>query len=262
MSYPSTTRGRKRLGHGLAWFLSSSLLSTLLSTTPLVQAQAPVGSRRMGYAVLDDTLYIQGGFDTVASSQFVALDLSTSWPTSAAAWTRLKDGQATTHLALAPMSSSVSGAGAKGGLLSVGGLGSNPFFSSFDVNSGSWQTLPTVKAPYTYLEGHAAVTDPNTGLVYIVGGYGNSTFNMLSVYDPKSKVTVSASSATAATSLTDVGAVWLNSRNTILTFGGSRAPPASTQGLGSGELNEYDPASKTWNTMVRLFGLMLCCDAI
>ncbi|KAG0221198.1 hypothetical protein BGX31_010104 [Mortierella sp. GBA43] len=72
---------------------------------------------------------------------------------------------------------------------------------------------------------------------------------MLSVYDPKSKVTVSASSATAATSLTDVGAVWLNSRNTILTFGGSRAPPASTQGLGSGELNEYDPASKTWNTM-------------
>ncbi|KAF9346862.1 hypothetical protein BGX34_003557 [Mortierella sp. NVP85] len=128
-------------------------------------------------------------------------------------------------------------------------MGANPFFSSYDVGTESWQMLSTVKAPYTYLEGHSAVSDPHTGLVYIVGGYGNSTYNLLSVYDPKTKALVSQASATAATSLTDIGAVWLNSRNTILTFGGTRATPAVPQGLGSAELNEYDPSSKTWSTM-------------
>jgi N-acetylneuraminic acid mutarotase len=203
----------------------------------------------MGYTMMDNVLYIQGGFDTVTSSQFVSLDLSSSWSTSSPAWKKLQDGQATTHLAVVPISSASNG-GAKGSLLSIGGMGANPFFSSYDVSTESWQMLATVKAPYTYLEGHSAVSDPHTGLVYIVGGYGNSTYNLLSVYDPKTKAMVSQASATAATSLTDIGAVWLNSRNTILTFGGTRATPATPQGLG--DLNEYDPSSKTWSTMVSL----------
>ncbi|KAF9366773.1 hypothetical protein BGX34_007547 [Mortierella sp. NVP85] len=61
---------------------------------------------------------------------------------------------------------------------------------------------------------------------------------------------VSQQSATAAASLTDVAAVWSTLRNTVLTFGGSRAPPAVRAGLDMKTLREYDPATKTWKTMV------------
>jgi len=217
-----------------------------------VDAQAIVGSRRMGFTVLNDALYIEGGFDVNPSDQFIALDLSTSWTATSPAWSVLKDGQSTSHLALASISAASNG-GAKGSILAIGGMG-NPqlpaFFSSYDVNSAQWTNQTSIKAPYNYLEGQAAVSDPNTGLIYIIGGYGNNTFNQLSVYDPKAKSMVSQSAASAVTSLTDVGAVWCSSRNSILTFGGSKAPPAGTNGLGSSDLNEYDIQSKQWKTMV------------
>ncbi|KAG0286990.1 hypothetical protein BGZ98_004843, partial [Dissophora globulifera] len=210
---------------------------------------APIGSRRVGFTTLNDALYIEGGFDTDTSSQFFSIDLSTSWPTSSPAWSTLKNGQSAAHLALAPISAASNG-GSKGSLLTIGGMGNVAFFGSYDIGGKAWSNLTTVKPPYTYLEGQAAASDPNTGLVYIIGGFGNNTFNQLSVFDPKTRSTVSQASATAATSLTDVGAVWVSSRNTVLTFGGSRAPPADTVGLGTSDLNEYDPSSKSWKTMV------------
>ncbi|GJJ75361.1 hypothetical protein EMPS_07719 [Entomortierella parvispora] len=237
--------------------LASSLLAlgvfalTFSSSENVVDAQAVVGVRRTGFTVLNDALYIQGGFDVSTSNQFISLDLSTSWTSDSPAWSVLKDGQSTSHLALASISAASNG-GAKGSILAVGGMG-NPqlpaFFSSYDVNAAQWTNLTSVKSPYNYLEGHAMVTDPNTGLIYIIGGYGSNTFNQLSVYDPKAKSMVSQNAATAATSLTDVGAVYCSSRNSILTFGGSRAPPAGTNGLGSSDLNEYDIQSKQWKTM-------------
>ncbi|KAF8928249.1 hypothetical protein BGZ58_009792 [Dissophora ornata] len=208
----------------------------------------PTSTRRTGFAQLNDALYIEGGFDSDTTTQFVSLDLSTSWSSSTPAWSILPGGQSAAHLALAPISSTANG-GAKGSLMAIGGMGAPSFFSFYDVSAGSWSNMTTVKPPYTYLEGQAAVSDPNTGLVYIVGGYGNNTYNQLSVYDPNARSMVSQAAATAATSLTDVGAVWVSSRNTVLTFGGSRAPPANTSGLGTGDLNEYDPSTKTWKVM-------------
>ncbi|KAI1317414.1 hypothetical protein EDD11_008478 [Mortierella claussenii] len=202
----------------------------------------------MGFATINDALFIQGGFDVAASSQFVSLDLSTSWSSTSPAWKNRKDGQSTSHLALAPISAASNG-GSQGSLLAIGGMGNVAFFNSYDIASDTWSTLSSVKPPYPTMEGHAAVSDPNTGLVYMVGGYGNNTFNSLSVYDPKSKSMVSQQSASAANSLTDVGAVWVNGRNSVVTFGGSRAPPAGTSGLGGGDLNEYDTASKSWKIM-------------
>ncbi|KAF9957765.1 hypothetical protein BGZ72_001431 [Mortierella alpina] len=93
----------------------------------------------------------------------------------------------------------------------------------------------------------------------MIGGNSTNAFNQLSVYDPKSQSMVSQHSATAATSLTDVGAVWSTTRNTILTFGGSRAPPAETKGLGGADLDEYDPASKTWKTMFGMLHIQGLC---
>ncbi|KAF9576160.1 hypothetical protein EC968_010283 [Mortierella alpina] len=222
----------------------------LNSIAPAVDAQAPVGSRRMGFTQLNSMLYIQGGFDTSTTGQFVSLDLSKSWTVSAPAWTTLKDGQSTSHLALASVSAAASGGRSTAGtIIAMGGINNPPFFNSYELSSGTWNNIAGLKPPYATLEGHAAVTDPNTGLVYMIGGNSTNAFNQISVYDPKSQAMVSQHSATAATSLTDVGAVWSTARNSILMFGGSRAPPADTKGLGGADLNEYDPTSKTWKTM-------------
>ncbi|KAG0249994.1 hypothetical protein BG011_008735 [Mortierella polycephala] len=246
---PATTpHSSKRL-----LFLSATLALAAVFT-PLSHAQeAPVGNRRMGYAQLNDVLYVQGGFDSDTLSHLFSLDLSTSWSVPSVPWTKLRDGQSTSHLALVPVDAASNG-GSQGSLLAIGGMG-NPtlpaFFSQFDVGAGSWSNLTSVKSPYPHLEGHAAVSDPNTGLVYLVGGSGdNDAYNLLTVYDPRSRSMVSHQPATAANSITDAAAVWSSVRNTILTFGGTRAPPATVQGMGGdGVLSEYDPSTKEWKTM-------------
>ncbi|KAK3839625.1 MAG: hypothetical protein J3R72DRAFT_178066 [Linnemannia gamsii] len=238
-------------------FLLSACALLLSTTTTNAQKGFPIGTRRVGFATLDDVLYIQGGFDSETSAQFVSLDLSSSWPTSTPAWTILKDGQYTSHLTLAPISAGTNG-GSKGSILSIGGMptpgGGVPIFlTMYDINSAAWTPLNGVKSQYPALEGHAAISDPNTGLIYLLGGYNGTTaanfiYNSLTVFDPKSRMMVSQQSGTAANSLTDVGAVWLPGRNTILTFGGSRAPPAGTNAVGN-DVMEYDVASKTWKKM-------------
>ncbi|KAF9094243.1 Leucine-zipper-like transcriptional regulator 1 [Mortierella sp. AD031] len=252
----SKPRKQQQQHHRLATaiLLSASTLLFLLTlpTTTHAQKGYPVGSRRVGYTTFNDVLYIQGGYDTDPSSQFASLDLSTSWDASAPAWTLRKNGQATSHLALVPVSAGSNG-GSKGSILAIGGMptGAGPIFlTMYDIDSASWTNgLNNVKAQFPTIEGHAAVSDPNTGLVYIIGGYnGNSSYNALTVYDPKSRMIVSQSAGTASTSLTDVAAVWSTERNSILSFGGSRAPPAASNAV-SNDLMEYDVTSKSWKTV-------------
>ncbi|KAG0328001.1 hypothetical protein BG000_000689, partial [Podila horticola] len=228
--------------------LSTSYALASLTCLSLAAAQSPVGLRRMGYTQVDDKLFIQGGFFDTYSSQFFSLDLSTSWPDSSPAWTKLRDGQSTAHLAL-----TASSGGAMGSVLSIGGMEAPMFFTAYDVAANTWSNITGVaRNPYRGLEGHASVTDPSSGLVYIVGGYmnGTNTYNSLSVYSPGTKTMVSQQAAASlATSLTDVGAVWSTKRNTLLTFGGSLANPNSPAAVPPGVVNEYDPNSKTWNVM-------------
>ncbi|KAF9375424.1 hypothetical protein CPC16_000738 [Podila verticillata] len=224
---------------------------TLFACLSLTNAQSPASVRRMGYTQVDDKLFIQGGFDTSSSSQFFFLDLSTSWPDLSPAWTKLRDGQSTAHLALTTVSSAYGG-GSKGSIIATGGMEAPTFFSAYDIAGNSWSNLTSVtKIPYTELEGHAAVTDPNTGLVYIIGGYMNGTniYNTLAVYNAGTKSMVSQQTATLATSLIDVSAVWSTKRSTILTFGGSRANPSSPSAVTPATVNEYDPNTKSWSVM-------------
>ncbi|KAG0288406.1 hypothetical protein BGZ96_007837 [Linnemannia gamsii] len=144
------------------------------------------------------------------------------------------------------------GGGAQGYLLSIGGNPATPgsFLTAYDLQAGAWKAIPTpLPGNYTGLEGHAAVADPDTGLVYIVGGfYGNTTENFLTVIDPKTATVVSSQPATDASNRTDVAAVWSSKRKTVLTFGGSRAVTA-VSGLDLTNLNEYDPSARIWKTM-------------
>ncbi|KAG0370881.1 hypothetical protein BGZ54_003011, partial [Gamsiella multidivaricata] len=235
---------------------STSAALTIALVIPLVKAQAPLARRRMAFAQDDSKLYIQGGFGSQTfTAQFNALDLSTSWTTASPAWSLLQNGPPASHHAMvvvSPQHAAGLGAGKQGYLLSSGGTGALTFFSTYDLQGATWTNLaPTaVKPPYTGLEGHAAVSDPTTGLVYLVGGYfGNTTYNDITVFDPSTRKVVLQQAATANTSLTDVAAVWSTVRKTVLTFGGSRAPPAASNGIDLKNLAEYDPATKTWKTM-------------
>ncbi|KAG0292497.1 hypothetical protein BGZ98_002559, partial [Dissophora globulifera] len=218
----------------------------------------------MAFVQSDNKLYIQGGFGiTDYITQLNLLDLSTSWPTSAPAWTLLRDGPTLSHhglvLAKPPRAAGL-GAGKQGYLISIGGASptnatgpsnATRFWNDYDLQAGTWATFTSgTTPPFPGLEGHASVMDPNSGLVYIIGGYfSNTTYNALTVFDPSTKAIVSQQAANANTSLTDVAAVWSSVRSTILTFGGSRAPPATSNGIDLTNLQEYDPATKSWKTM-------------
>ncbi|KAF9567715.1 hypothetical protein EC968_003174 [Mortierella alpina] len=202
----------------------------------------------------DNKLYIQGGYSTTNyTPQLDAIDLSQSWSTSAPVWYTLKDGAPISHHALV----SVTGQHAKGlgpsnaYILSIAGDGAPSFWSAFDLATGTWNSLTDIVAPYPQLQGHSAVMDPGTGYIYVIGGYtNNATYNAMTVFDPATKTILSQQAATAANSLTDIGAIWSSSRKSILTFGGSRAPPGASSGLDLSTINEYDPSTSTWKPVV------------
>lgn len=240
--------------HGIPLSISYAFL--LLLSVVRIDAQAPLARRRLAYVQVGSTLYLQGGYDTQApTAQANALDLSSAWSTSSPPWTSLKDGPLTTHHSMVAVNASHSrglGDGAQGYLLAIGGEDVTAFWNTYDIEAQAWSTVtPVGAAPYPGLEGHSAVTDPNSGYVYLVGGYlGNTTYNSLTAFDPSTRAIVIRQTATAASSLTDVKAVWSSVRKTIITFGGTRAPPAVPNGLGLANLREYNPSTKTWSTMV------------
>ncbi|KAF9912690.1 hypothetical protein EC991_009426 [Linnemannia zychae] len=187
--------------------------------------------------------------------QFNSLDLTTAWTTARPAWSTLALGPVVSHhamVAVKPEHGAGLGGSSKGYLLSIGGNPANAaaFWVAYDLEAGTWKNIPTaIPNTYTGLEGHSAVADPDTGLVYIVGGfYSNTTQNLLTVFDPKTATVVSSQAATDSSNRTDVAAVWSTVRKSVLTFGGSRAITA-VYGFDMGSLQEYDPSSKIWKTM-------------
>ncbi|KAG0206721.1 hypothetical protein BGX28_001866 [Mortierella sp. GBA30] len=209
----------------------------------------------MASVQFDNRLYIQGGYSTTNyTPQLDAIDLSQSWPISTPAWISLKDGPPISHHTLVPVTGthakSISTTG-EGFILSIAGDMAPSFWSAIDLKTWAWTSITDIPAPYPTLQGHAAVSDPNTGYIYVIGGYSNNaTYNTMTVLDPTTKTIVSQQSATAASSLTDIGAIWSTVRKTIMIFGGSRAPPAPSSGLDMSNLNEYDPVTQTWKTVV------------
>ncbi|KAF9149668.1 hypothetical protein BG015_008531 [Linnemannia schmuckeri] len=259
MNSKSLSQNRGKASSRLLSILVTSFLPLaifLLTTPATVSAQAPAARRRLAFTQYNDILYIQGGFTpTQAIGQFNSLDFKTAWKTSTPSWSNLAVGPVISHhtlVAVKPEHGAGLGGGTQGYLLSIGGNPATPgaFWTAYDFQTGSWKAIPTpLPGNYTGLEGHTAVVDPDTGLVYVVGGfYGNTTANFLTVFDPKTATVVSSQAATDANNRTDVAAVWSSRRKTVLTFGGSRAVTA-VSGFDLTNLNEYDPSARIWKTM-------------
>ncbi|KAF9088436.1 hypothetical protein BGX23_007373 [Mortierella sp. AD031] len=120
-------------------------------------------------------------------------------------------------------------------------------------------TTASTLMPYDELEGQTAAVDPATGLVYVFGGYINTTTtaqttpevnNLLTVFDPNTTRILSQEAANATTSLTGAVAIWSTIRNSVLLFGGSRAVGTEfVKGLELVSIVEYIPTTKQWSKM-------------
>ncbi|KAF9145723.1 hypothetical protein BGX30_007316 [Mortierella sp. GBA39] len=149
-------------------------------------------------------------------------------------------------------SAGLGSASTMGFLLSIGGYPPprSAFFSAYNLQTGSWTNL-TTPPPYPGLEGHTAVADPATGLVYVMGGFYNAlkVGNLLTVFDPKTAAVVQRLEATDANNMTGGSAVWSTRRKTLLLFEGSRAvATGSVKGIVQTAVREYDTTVGEWKT--------------
>ena len=254
-----------RFGRPLLFFV------LLLLAAPLAVFSDPVPSPRRlpAFAKINDKLYIQGGFNqTTYTGQLLSLDLSLNWPSSAPAWDMtLPDGIATSRHGMAaidPKFSAGLGNSTQGYLLLAGSSNNitAAFWNSYDIQQKKWSSVTvTPKAPltatdtYPHLQGQSVVTDPGTGLVYVVGGFWNTSYNRLMTMDPSTRTLLQFETVTnASSSLSSESAVWSTARNTILVFGGSLAPPSVAVGISLATVQEYNPATAVWSTLVCVIG--------
>lgn len=239
------------------------LILTLITPTP-TNAQLPMSRRRAAFTQYNNQFFIQGGIPATAggTGDLSALILNSSWPTASPAWTTLASGNWVWHHAMVSVrpehSAGLGSTSTKGFLLTVGGYPPplNAFFSVYNLQTGTWANLTTM-SPYTGLEGHTAVADPATGLVYIMGGYYNlnppnpSVGNLLTVFDPKTGTVVSRVEATNANNMTGASALWSSRRKTVLLFEGSRAvATGDVNAIEITAVREYDTTAGLWKTFV------------
>ncbi|KAG0042936.1 hypothetical protein BGZ83_012013 [Gryganskiella cystojenkinii] len=245
--------------------LALALFSSLFSTVHAYDAP-PAPRRLVVSAKYNNKLYLQGGHEQLDyTGQLMSLDLSVNWTTSQGAWTTtgLPDGPSTSRhgmVAVPPQFSAGLGPSTQGYLLLIGSSNNvtATFWNSFDLQTNIWSSVvvtaqaPTPANTYPHLQGQTAVTDPNTGLVYVIGGFWNTTYNRLMIMNPANKTLLhnEAAANVNTSSLTSASAVWSTVRKTILVFGGSRViNPNQLSGIGLDSIPEYNPATSAWTSM-------------
>ncbi|KAK3834281.1 MAG: hypothetical protein JOS17DRAFT_801313 [Linnemannia elongata] len=262
---PPSPPPQRRSSISSTLYLTIHLFLLIFSATTLTptSAQIPASRRRPAFAQYNNQFYVHGGILASGGStgDLSALNLNTSWSTTNSAWTTLASGSWVWHHAMVPVkpehSAGLGSVSTKGFLLSVGGYPPplNAFFSAYNLQTGTWTNL-TTPSPYAGLEGHTAVADPATGLVYVMGGFYNNNpepnpkvGNLLTVFDPKTATVVSKEPATDANNMTGGSAVWSTRRNTVLLFEGSRAVgTGDVKGIVQTAVQEYDTATRQWKT--------------
>lgn len=274
--YQIPTRHQRRSRTTFTFYLTILLSLLILSIPTLTSAQSPLARRRPAFTQYNGQFYVHGGIvgPSTPTGDLDVLNLTSSWPTANPAWSKLDSGSWVWHHAMVPVRSEhAAGLGditsTKGFLLSVSGFPTplNTFFSAYNIQTGRWTNL-TTESPYIGLEGHTAVSDPATGLVYIMGGYYNvvpKVGNLMTVFDPNSGTVKSKIQATDANNMTGASAVWSSRRKTVLLFEGSRAVnTGDVKGIAMTAIPEYDTTTGQWKAFVswRMYLCLLCTECM
>ncbi|KAF9988989.1 hypothetical protein BGZ65_001226, partial [Modicella reniformis] len=122
------------------------------------------------------------------------------------------------------------------------------FAYRYSFVSSVW--LPSRLQPKHDLQGVGAVTDPNTGLVYLAAGYAGDNRNSMDIYDFETDTMVSNPMSAQALAIFSNRAyyanVWSEKRKSILYFGGYNATLSQ---ISDNNITEFVPATQTWSTL-------------
>ncbi|KAG0016029.1 hypothetical protein BGZ80_009479, partial [Entomortierella chlamydospora] len=227
---------------GPTTFISIALIltsATLSTSTPV-----PVTVSGPAFARTATRLYISGGLtgtsaNPILYSQFFSLDLTTPWNVSNPAWKQLHDGP---RQNIFP---AVFSADQKTMITFHSGT---IFAERYSVDQDTW-TPSQLVVNGGGNQGINAVTDPNTGLVYLAGGYSDPYRQSMDTYSFVNDALVQAALPAATTALPNRAYytnIWTSKRNSILYFGGYN----STLGqISSNSITEFVPSTNTWNTL-------------
>ncbi|KAF8943218.1 hypothetical protein BGZ47_005684 [Haplosporangium gracile] len=191
-------------------------------------------------------LYILGGNPVNGNNgppltQFYSLDLTTPWNNTTPAWTELNAGPAQ---ALFPATFSLDQT-----KMIVFHLEAPINASRYDVNTGVW-TPSSAALPGSDFQGIGAVTDTNTGFVYMAAGYATRMRDSLDVYNFAAD-SVTKTAMPGPDKFLPARAyysnVWSKYRKSILYFGGYNITNQPI--VGGNVVTELVTATQNWNTL-------------
>ncbi|KAF8941420.1 hypothetical protein BGZ58_009503 [Dissophora ornata] len=210
------------------------------------------------HAALNSKLYIQGGQaqDLSYVGQFFALDLSTAWDVQCPVWEELPSGpinfyhSSTSVPPRSTVPSDTTENMAMGTILTFKApVDSSSLINRYDIATRTWANSSVqVLVPRRY--GIDAVTNPSSGLVYLLGGYNTWLLDKMAIYDPYSDSLASeplseeqGSEKAQVWGLDYYSAAWVSSLQRVIYIGGtSDTYPNKTKA----SIELYSPAEDKW----------------
>ncbi|KAG0249933.1 hypothetical protein BGZ95_007362, partial [Linnemannia exigua] len=179
---------------------------------------------------------------TIGDGQFAVLDLSVSWSATTPAWKKLPNGPKTNG---APVAMNREGTKLINFMI-PGNSSADPFAQIFDIASNTW-TTSKIRVPSPNRNGLRAITNPETGLTYIAGGYeADDKFDQMYVYhwdiDDLTKIPMGSA---ALVNTQHYRAVWWTTKKRILYFGGF-----ASGAFAKADVYEFDPSNESWGALI------------
>ncbi|KAF9145171.1 Multiple epidermal growth factor-like domains protein 8 [Linnemannia schmuckeri] len=239
----TTTASPRRFPSRL--FTITALLSLALFTAPTkaqVSYDAPIPVSGPAHARTSLKWYILSGQPstvdgTLPIDQFFYLDLASPWSATIPAWKRLQPGP---QQSIFP---AVFTADQK--TMVVFHIAGQYSVYKYTVATDSWAPS-SINFPGGGTQGVGAVTDPNTGLVYLAGGYTDR--GSMDIYNPAADTASQVKLPDPATTFPSrwyYSNTWSKQRRSVLYFGGYNI----TNNAANNAISEYNPSTSTWYTM-------------
>ncbi|KAF9117860.1 hypothetical protein BGW39_001719 [Mortierella sp. 14UC] len=214
-------------------------------------------------------LYIAGGLTTEneQTPQFMSLDLTIPWKSTAPAWTKLADGPSQYFFPAAFSADEQT--------LFAFHIPESNAPLQYDIASNRWNKS---KALFQNANNYAlgAVTDPRTGLIYIAGGFHDVNWNAsattyMDIFDPVSQTihpVVMPPPDKALPARLSYGNIWSKYKNSILYWGGEGTNGAGPKPLDPSQtaVVQFATDTMTWDTLdgtkVVIYGGHLWNDSV
>ncbi|KAF9952847.1 hypothetical protein BGZ72_005879 [Mortierella alpina] len=215
-----------------------------------VHAQRPFPATAGAYATVDEkTLYVQGGITSIVNgsivgetNQLYALDLTREWNATNPPWTSVAVSTGTSPIL---WGHAMTYSKATNSLIVWSSFLKQALYTYSLTNNASAVTQKPLPAKYSNFMKLKAVTDPNTGDVYVPSGMNNGT--EMAVYHPNNGTFTSVAMASPMVMTNAVAyysVVWSTQRNSMILYGGFYYFDDTE---GNPYLIEFNPRTAAWS---------------